>query len=448
MGSFSMHRSSLVINAGNFVANNPSADRKYLSITNSVISVERENANSASFGHLELHENVELSLLSSDVVIDGDLILTGTAKLNVFEESSFTIPSGVVSMEESSSIIVDGSSSVLNQGQLVAPGTLRVPGDSSMNNEGLLESDHDFTSNCFADLTNGAPLVNSGIFRMESADASHPLQSCVDNLQHSGLMQLGGTNITFNLVSTITLSGSSVSLSSGPFQSEGSLGGTGNFAGSFVNNQDANVMASGESGATRLDVEHDFTSSGTMFFSINSRDLSAPGAITQVNAGRGVALEGGRACVCINPSLELEEGDQFDLVNAQNSLRGRFDRVEFECVECPRRSAKSIEGTNAGCEPSADYKAASFSVLFNGCDTDNGNYFDAVSPPWYVIFPVAVGIVLIIIVVFGGALAIDEHIRKKKFDKKVARKRTARRQKMVKDTQRTRTDTMSASSQM
>merc|ERR1712063_159291 len=153
-GSFSAHRSSIVINSG-----------KYISFANSVIHVNRQEGNVMN-GHMEIHKNVEVSLLASDVVIDGDLILTGSARLNIFEESSFVIPTGVVEMEVTSSIIIDGSSSLLNQGQLVAPGSLRVPGDSSMSNEGLLESSHDFNANCFADLTDGAPLVNSGTFQM------------------------------------------------------------------------------------------------------------------------------------------------------------------------------------------------------------------------------------------------------------------------------------------
>jgi len=289
-------------------------------------------------------------------------------------------------------------------------------------------------------LENGAPLVNSGIFRMGSADSSHPLQSCVDNLQHSGLMQLGSTNMTFNLVQTttdssITLSGSSVSVSAGPFESEGSLGGTGTFSGSFVNNGNAQIMANGETGATVLDIENDFSSAGTMFFTINSRDISQPGAITQVNAGNGVALQGGRACVCINPALSLEEGDRFDLVNAQTALEGTFDVVEFECVECPRRSAKSLEGTKACGGASASYNSRSFAVLLENCDGGDGGYFETLSPPIYVIVPVAVGIVVIIVVVFGGGLLIEERRRKKKFEAKVARKRTARVQKIVKQTQ-------------
>merc|ERR1719235_2207622 len=195
-----MHRSSLDISSGNFIVSNPTkAERKYISFTNSVINVE--NNGNVLNGHMELNDNVEMSLLSSDVVIDGDLILTGKASLNVFEESSFHIPNGIVSMEETSSIIIDGASSLLNQGQLVAPGSLRVPSDSSASNEGILESSHDFNSNCFADLSNGAPLSNSGTFNMapSSSDYTSPLQSCVDNMQHSGLMQLAGTNMTFNI---------------------------------------------------------------------------------------------------------------------------------------------------------------------------------------------------------------------------------------------------------
>jgi hypothetical protein len=353
--------------------------------------------------------------------------------LNIFEESSFVIPMGVVEMEQSSSIIIDGSSSLLNQGQLVAPGSLRVPGDSSMSNEGLLEAEHDFNANCFDDMSDGAPLVNSGTFRMGT---SASVQSCIDNLQHSGLMQLGGANVTFNQVQTtsqsmITLSGSTIAVTAqDAFRSEGSLGGNGNFAGSFVNNGDGVVMANGEQGPSNLLIDGDFTSSGTMFFTINSRDLTEEGALTQVTVGHQVAFEGGRACICFNPALELEEDDQFDLVTAQEALNGKFDDVEFDCVECPRRNAKSIQGTSQECEPSADYGGRSFTVLFTACSGE-GDYFDSITPPFYVIVPVVVGIVAFIVVFFGGALLIEQRYRKRKFKKMVDAKRNNRRKQML-----------------
>jgi len=439
-GSFTVHRSSLVITSGNFIARNPSLEeRKYISFSQSVISVER-TSNNVLNGHMELMDNVEMSLISSDVVIDGDLVVTGNARLNIFEESSFVIPTGVVSMDVTSSIIIDGSSSLLNQGQLVAPGQLRIPGDSSASNEGLLESDHDFNANCFDDLTDGAPLANSGTFRMGS-NSNTAVQSCVDNLQHSGLMQLGNANVTFNLIHTttdsiITLSGSSVSVGSNAFQSAGSVGGTGAFGGSFVNNGDAVVMANGETGPTVLDIDGDFTNDGTMFFSINSRNINAPGALTQITSGRNVQFNGGRACICFNPGLQLEEGDRFDLVLAGSALVGEYDEVEFDCVECPRRNAKSIEGSEASCDPKTDYGGASFSVLLDACNGGTGNYFENISPPIYVILPVAFGIVLFVLVFFGGALLVEQRLRKKKVQKQIAERRKHRVQRIVSQNQK------------
>jgi len=264
------------------------------------------------------------------------------------------------------------------------------------------------------------------------------IESCIDNLQHSGLMQLGGSNVTFNQIhttslSTITLSGSSISVSTGDsFNSEGSVGGTGSFTGSFNNNENAVIMANGETGSTIMDIDGDFSSSGTMFFNINSRDLSDPNAITQINSGRDVVFEGGRACICFDSSLELEEGDRFDLVNAQQALTGTYDTVEFDCIECPKRSAKSSEATKTECEPEADYGSANFAVLLGSCGDANSNYLDSISPPWYVIIPVSLGIIAFIIIVFGGALLIEQKIRRKKFKNKVAKKRTARVQRMTK----------------
>mmetsp|Transcript_7833 Transcript_7833/g.12369 ORF Transcript_7833/g.12369 Transcript_7833/m.12369 type:complete len:207 (-) Transcript_7833:40-660(-) len=190
-------------------------------------------------------------------------------------------------------------------------------------------------------------------------------------------------------------------------------------------------MANGEEGTTSLSIEGDFTSAGTMFFSINSRDLSVPGALTQVNAGEQVHFEGGRACVCFNPFLELEEGDRFDLVIAQTSLNGKFDTVEFDCIECPRRNAKSLEGTKAECQPSSDYGGTSFAVLLDACNGGEGNYFDNISPPFYVIVPVSVGIVILIVVVFGGTLVLEQRYRRRKFRQKNANRRKTRVQRLV-----------------
>mmetsp|Transcript_7832 Transcript_7832/g.12367 ORF Transcript_7832/g.12367 Transcript_7832/m.12367 type:complete len:194 (-) Transcript_7832:17-598(-) len=192
-------------------------------------------------------------------------------------------------------------------------------------------------------------------------------------------------------------------------------------------------MANGEEGTTSLSIEGDFTSAGTMFFSINSRDLSVPGALTQVNAGEQVHFEGGRACVCFNPFLELEEGDRFDLVIAQTSLNGKFDTVEFDCIECPRRNAKSMEGVRAECEPSTDYGGASFSVLLDACSGE-GDYFDSITPPFYVIVPVSVGIIFFLVITFGTAICMDKRYRQKKFKQMTKKKRQARLSRMTSST--------------
>merc|ERR1712224_1064147 len=127
----------------------------------------------------------------------------------------------------------------------------------------------------------------------------------------------------------------------------------------------------------------------------------------------------------------------FELMTAQSQLSGRFDQVQFDCSECPTRNAKSIAKqakaaeADDECEPTADYGAISFSVLFESCDGGSGNYLDSISPPWYVIFPVAIGIILLVVIFFGGALLIDARIRKKKFERKVAKKRRARVSRMT-----------------
>merc|ERR1711934_494649 len=256
----------------------------------------------------------------------------------------------------------------------------------------------------------------------------------------------GSVNVTFNQIqttteSTTTLAGSRVSVGDkNTFESKGNVGGSGSFDGSFANDRKAVIMANGENGATTIDVDGDFVSSGTIFFNINSRDLSAPGAITQVNSGKQVDFEGGRACICLDPSLKFKEGDEFDLVTAKKSLNGKFDQVEFDCKECPRRSAKSVEssGTSVDCKPSSNYGGTSFSVLFDACDKD-GDYLDSISPPYYVIIPVAVGIVVIVVLVFGGALVLEKRFRKKQIKKRNQANNTRRRQRAVAQMKRSAT---------
>jgi len=159
---------------------------------------------------------------------------------------------------------------------------------------------------------------------------------------------------------------------------------------------------------------------------INSRDLTKPGGITTINSNRGVQLEGGRACICLSPDITFQTGDKFDLVNAVNALEGDFDTVEFACTECSTRTARSVEATST-CDPVAETSSRSFSVLFESCDGGSGsNFLTSITPPYYVILPVAVGIILLLIVVFGGALFIDERLRKRKFKQKSKSKRNNR----------------------
>ena len=440
IGSFSVHGSTVSIISGNLIASNADKDRKYISFTDSQINIYDSNTRSVPAGNFIAHGNVELSLLQSDVYVDGNMVLTGTAKVNIQQSSTFNIPKGVVVMEALSKIELDESSALINNGQLFAPGELRAPGSASVVNGGRMESTHDFNSNCYADMGEArAPLFNgnSATFSLQGS-VDRRLQSCIDNLQHSGYMSLGRSNVTFNAVDTdpesvITLDDSSLGISTGsPFASRGTLGGRGSFTGGFENRGTGVIMANGESGTTNLDIDGDFANSGAIFFMINSRDLSDPGALTQLRSTQRVAFSGGRACVCLNPLLELEIGDRWDLVTAGSALDGRFDEIELDCAECPRRYAKSIEGSESECEPVADYGTRSFSVLFESCDGGSGNYLEAITPPWYVIFPVSITIIIVLVVCFGGALFVEGVFRKRKFKRKMRSKRKDRVKKMLK----------------
>ena len=435
-GSLSVHRSSVQVKNGDFIIQNSSPEeRKYVSIQNSVFTVEAASSSSILNGNVELKENVELTMIASDFIIDGSLLLDGNSILNIYDESSFIIPTGTVKMDVNSKVLIDNKSSLLNKGQLVAPGELNAPSDSSLSNEGIFESQHDLSVNCNAN-TAGTPLYNSGSFSLSSSSSSSSsIQSCIDDLRHSGLMQFSNSNVTFNNIETssssvFTLSSSYIEVTNNNnvFASQGSVGGSGSFGGSLDNSESGIIMANGESGTSRIHVNGQFSSAGTMFFSINSRDLNDPNSITQINAG-DVDLSGGRACVCFNPNLVLEEGDRFDLLSAITALQGTFNTVEFDCIECPRRNAKSSEASNSECEPTADYGSRSFAVLFASCGSGDGNYFDSISPPWYVIFPVALGIIVLVVIIFGGGLVLEGKYRDRRITKKLAKKNELRKQK-------------------
>lgn len=437
VGSFSAHDGAVNVASGNLVVSNPSDARKNVAFVDTDVAVKRSGAQGdvTRQGHMQVVGNVDVTLLGSDFTIDGDLQMFGAAKLHVYSQSSFTIPTGVVTMDQFAAIDVAEDSTFSNQGTLFAPGSIRVPSGNGLTNGGLIETDHALTVNCFDEVLDGSPLINAGTLAFGSGASATAPASCMQHLDHRGLMQISGANVTIATLqtrqaSTITLSSSVVQMSADEaFGSHGQVGGSGRVEGSFTNFDGATIMASADDGVTSLDISEKFRNAGAMFFMINSRDLSEPGAFTVVNAG-DVALSGGKACICINPDLSFEAGDRFDLLKARQQLDGRFDEVEFACRQCPTRGPRSVastEATESTCEPTAEYGTVSFSVLIESCDGDkDGNAFDNISPPWYVIVPVTVGIVVVIVVFFGGALLIEERYRKHKFNKRVKSKRSAR----------------------
>jgi len=412
-------------------------------------SLNKKGDTTGKAGNLKIDGNVEVTLLGTLVEINGNLMMSGDSRLNVHEDSVLNIPHGVVSMEWNSIVDVDTRSALLNQGQLFAPGSLSVPVDSSFSNEGILEANHDFNANCYShdgygyvqdeDGEERAPLYNSGTFRFNSKEGR--LRSCVDHLNHSGLMQVIRSNVTFNRIQTsrdswLNLKDSYVGMEDSegtPFTSHGNVGGSGTFTGSFRNEDGAVIMPHGDEGVTRLEVERQFTSTGDLMFVIKSRDLADQEAFSRVRSGGDAHLDGGKVCVCFDPSLKLFEGDQWDLLKSQTKLFGTFKEIEFDCADCPVRRPKSAEASSSRCSPKADYGARSFSVLFESCDGGTGNYLDSITPPWYVIFPVSVGIILCLIVVFGGALIVDERIRRNKVKSKMQTKRSIRMKRMIND---------------
>jgi hypothetical protein len=337
-------------------------------------------------------------------------------------------------MDEISSVVVDRNSVLLNNGHLYAPQSISAPSDSSMSNSGIMETDHSLFVNCLNEHANPAPISNSGSLSFNNPSSAEVIESCIHTLNHQGLLRLSGSNLNLNSVETTTdssimMSGSRLGINSesSTLNNQGTLGGSGTIGATLNQGPDSVLMSHGETGVTSLQITGDMNFDGTVYFWISSRNFDDPEAYSVINSNANVNLSGGRACICINPSLVFEDGDRWDVMNAQTALKGTFDKVEFNCADCPRRTAKSIEATSASCDPTTDYQSRNFAVLFSACGSTSGNYFDSISPPWYVIFPVAIGIILFLIIFLGGALLIEGRYRKNKMRKKIQKNQSRRR---------------------
>ena len=438
-GSFFTSNSVFEITSGNLiVVNNDDSTRKEVSFVQSTVNVHN-SANQLN-GNIQVVGNADLTLLGSNFTIDGDLSLSGNSVLYVHQISSFIIPSGVVTMDQDASISISQDSIFSNMGTIFTPGTISFPSGASVSNSGFMQSNHNLNINCGA---NGPVLKNTGSLFFNQNELS-----CVDNLEHTGLMQISGSNVTLQTYSndrssTVVLTESTIHMSlSNLYESNGSFGGRGVVQGNFQNKPGATIMSTGDFGVTSLRVTEDFSSSGTIFFMINSRDLSDPNSYSVINADRSVDLQGGRVCICFSPLLDLIDGDKWDLIQAQSLLQGNFDQVDFACQECPVRTTRNVASTEATCEPTADYGSRSFSVFFEACGGGSGsNFLTNITPPYYVIIPVAVGIILLVTLIFGGALLLDERMRRRK----ATRKAKLRRKKLVKELQQSSSQAVASS---
>jgi len=334
-------------------------------------------------------------------------------------------------MDLEASILISEDSIFSNSGTVFTPGTISFPTGASVSNSGYMQSNHNLNVNCHS-TSYTPPITNTGSLYFQNNE-----QSCLDNLDHKGFMQITGSNVTLRTYSndpssTVLLSGANLHMSTNLYNSRGSFGGKGLVQGNFQNSKGATIMSSGDFGVTSLHVSEDFSTNGTIFFLINSRNLTDSNAFSVINAGKGVAINGGKACVCFNPSLELVYGDRWNVMNAQTKLIGRFDEVDFACSACPQRSTRSVASVEDTCQPVVSYGPVDFAILFDSCGGGSGsNFLTDITPPYYVIVSVAVGIILIVIILFGGALVLDAKARQKK----AATKAKIRRKKMVQELQ-------------
>ena len=151
-GSFSIFKSTVNIHSGDFIANNDeSSTIKYISFVDTDVNIFASDSENPVGGNMDLLGNVDVTLLGSDFIIDGSLNMLRNSRLFVHSASSFLIPTGVVTMDETSTIDISADSSFINQGTLFAPGTIGFPTGSTVSNAGYMETSHPLSVNCEAD---------------------------------------------------------------------------------------------------------------------------------------------------------------------------------------------------------------------------------------------------------------------------------------------------------
>ena len=445
--AFSISDSTWRIVDGNFVARNDfdAQQRKELAVSRTTLTVSSATATSESQGQMQIVGYVDLNLVDSSVEIAGSLTVFGESVVSL-TRSRFLIPNGNVVLDAHGRITLDAASHFENQGYLEPPGVIEWGVGTAALNGGTVAPQGSLQLNCQNTDPNGA-LMNlpSGIIDLTNSPADAAI--CIGALLNNGVVQLAGASVTYRQMTQqesgiMHFDGSNVTMTDNqPLNNNGgTLAGSLTLNGHMINN--GVVSAVGNNGMpTQFVISGDFisTPASTIYFVINNLDLSSAGAITTVNADH-IGVTNATACVCINPLLPPPPpGTSVTLMNAVSALEGEFSSVSFECALCAdlfptpniggggqlaaarRRSLTSVH--SGGCVHSS-YGARSFAILFAGCDgSAGGGGLSSISPSWYIILPIAVGLIIAVIVLLGGALFIDARMRAKQMKKRTARKR-------------------------
>jgi len=394
-----------------------------------------------SNGNIEVGEASTLLIdgNSQATVEGGDLVVKDTGNLLVLQASTLSITSGSVRLTGSTKVQVSADSRIINYGSLYTSSQIELPSSSPLQNYGSIYFNED-TQIVGVDGSGAGSVENDGSLNFEGSNSN--IASSVNsrgNMVFGASSSVSAQGVTSS--GTIQFAGGSVSLSTGqPFLMQlGDMNGVGAISGTFVNS--AGSITHGSDAGTSLDIDGSFenSASGNIYATVD--DLVGAGAgFTQLRIN-GQARLGGTIYICIAPELEQETAansnpSEINLMQYSDVL-GTFDAIKFECTPQHRnargyevsfakraqRWVQSVESIfGATCSPRTVTSGINFSVLLGGCNGSSGG-IDSVEPSWYIVISVAIGIIILVIIIFGGGLCYSEHQRKKSLQKTMKRKR-------------------------
>ena len=326
---------------------------------------------------------------------------------------------------------VSADSHICNAGELYTISRIELPSSSPLQNQGTVFFAKPTTVRGGAGSSSAGEVQNHGTLHFTAAaDLS---QSAITN---TGTMMLGGggSAAASSIISTgsVSFAGGAVSLSGATPMAvaSGTLDGVGSIVGSLNNQAGAIVHNAADGTLLHISGSFEHGTEGVIYAVIDNLDTPGSG-FTQLVISGGASL-GGSIIICISDTLANAEG-RVDLLTFANVI-GNFSRIEFNCTE-QHQSAKRFAQPSAGarqrrglqqvngCGPHTSFGPANFAVLFGGCNGGSGGGIDSISPSWYIILPVVIGVLVLVLLFWGAYYYWERKERMKQLAKQKRRRR-------------------------